>query len=90
MNTSCRRRLKCPSARVIPRLGRDGALRRPDAPAVRPYQTGAALIIVPPLGVPRLYVFSAKGAASLFSLGQRPKIREIPSASAESAIHFRH
>ena len=42
------------------------------------------------LGVPRLYVFSAKGAASLFSLGQRPKICEIPSASAEGAIHFRH
>jgi len=32
---------------------------------------------------------SAKGAPFTFSLGQRPRIREIKMASAESAIHFR-
>jgi len=33
-------------------------------------------------------MFSAKGAAFSASLGQRPRIYGIPSASAESVIHF--
>jgi hypothetical protein len=32
---------------------------------------------------------SAKGAALILSLGLRPRIRRIQTASAESAIHFR-
>jgi len=31
---------------------------------------------------------SAKGAGVISSLGQRPRLREIKTASAESAIHF--
>jgi hypothetical protein len=38
---------------------------------------------------PKARVFSARGAAFNPSLGQRPRIRETPSVSAEGATHGR-
>ena len=39
--------------------------------------------------IPNRYLLSAKGAAFIASLGQRPRIYKAQSASAESATHFR-